>query len=386
MTRPTSPAPAPEDLRPLTSLRFVAALWVVLFDYWPMLAARRPALLERGHLGVELFFVLSGFILCHVYLRPFGEGTFRLRDFLWARLARIYPTHLATLAGFGGLALLATALGAPSGEKVLRWSSLPGELTLTHAWGFAPEAGWNHPSWSISAEWFAYLTFPAFAAAAWTLRRRPLLATAGAAAAALLLYAAFERVAGFPLTLATTRYGWLRIVPPFAYGCALHLVWSAWRGRIGPERWGRGIAAAAASAALLAATAVLGAPDGVVVLAAGGVILALAFLPATGSRLMGGRVLVHLGEASFALYMVVAPWAAIYQNLVARLLHIEGDRLPPAVWAGLVAGVLPVALLVHHLVERPARTLMRRRGAPFSRRPRPVVRQDGVEPRFVGEG
>lgn len=384
MTRPSPPAP--EDLRPLTSLRFVAALWVVLFDYWPLLAARRPAPLERGRLGVELFFVLSGFILCHVHLQPFGEGRLRPRDFLWSRLARVYPTHLATLAGFGGLALLATALGSPSGENVLRWSSLPGELTLTHAWGFAPAAGWNHPSWSISAEWFAYLAFPVFAAAAWRLRRRPLLATAGTAAAALLLYAAFQRVEGFPLTLATTRFGWLRITPCFAYGCALHLMWRAWRGRVGPERRRLVLAAAAGATALLAAAATFGAPDGAVVLAAGALILALAFLPAAGSRLMGGRALVHLGEASFALYMVAVPWQVTYQNLAAKLLHLEGDLLPPVVWAGLVAGLLPVALGVHHLIERPARAWMRRRGAPFAgRRPALRERPEGVEPRFVRE-
>ena len=64
---------------------------------------------------------------------------------------------------------------------------------MVHAWGFAPVAGWNHPSWSISAEWFAYLTFPAFAWAALRLRDRPYVALAGVLALLIALYAGFER-------------------------------------------------------------------------------------------------------------------------------------------------------------------------------------------------
>ena len=122
-----------------------------------------PGVVAKGYLGVELFFTLSGFILCHVYLDSVADGGFRYFGFLWARLARIYPLHLATLAGVGVMALAAQAAGRTIEASVLSWSSLPANLLLVHAWGFAPVAGWNHPSWSISAEWFAYLTFPLFA-------------------------------------------------------------------------------------------------------------------------------------------------------------------------------------------------------------------------------
>ena len=82
------------DIRPLTSLRFFAAMWVVAFHYWPNLSSVMPPLVAKGYLGVELFFVLSGFILCHVYLDSVADGGFRYGSFLWARLARIYPLHL----------------------------------------------------------------------------------------------------------------------------------------------------------------------------------------------------------------------------------------------------------------------------------------------------
>ncbi len=80
------------NIRPLTALRFFAALWVVLFSYWDNLAVDGlPAIVARGGMGVELFFVLSGFILSHVYQTGFGEGRFRYGSFLLNRLARVYP-------------------------------------------------------------------------------------------------------------------------------------------------------------------------------------------------------------------------------------------------------------------------------------------------------
>ena len=72
----------PENLKPLTSMRFLAAFWVVMFHYWPKLdlgsaTGWTPGFVAQGYLGVELFFVLSGFILCHVYLESFGTVKFK---------------------------------------------------------------------------------------------------------------------------------------------------------------------------------------------------------------------------------------------------------------------------------------------------------------------
>ena len=64
-----------EHLKSLTSLRFFAAMWVVLYAFWPNLTSNAaPGLVSRGSLGVEVFFILSGFILCHVYLPSWEAG------------------------------------------------------------------------------------------------------------------------------------------------------------------------------------------------------------------------------------------------------------------------------------------------------------------------
>jgi peptidoglycan/LPS O-acetylase OafA/YrhL len=346
-----------QHIRQLTGLRFFAAYWVVVYAYWRNLAVDgAPMFVQKGYLGVELFFVLSGFILCHVYRTGVEDGSFRYGDFLWNRLARVYPLHLATMAGIGLLAAAATVAGMGVDSTIISWPSLPANLFLVHAWGLAPDAGWNHPSWSISAEWFAYLSFPAFAWAILRLKDRPAVAIALAAAFLVALYVVFERLTGTPLTSATQKWGALRIVPCFAYGCALHAFW-----RARPAQHGPGLAIAGVAAALLLAVglAALGAPDALIVLSLGIVILALGRLGQTGSNLLGSAPLVYLGEISYSVYMVAIPWQLVFVNATAKLFQLNDERLPLGLWLVYLLSVIPLSAASYHLIEHPARERMK---------------------------
>lgn len=349
---------APTDLRSLTSLRFIAAMWVAVYALWPHLAVTgTPGLVAKGYLGVELFFVLSGFILCHVYLAQTGAGPgekrFSYKGFLWARIARVYPLHLATLIGVGVLAIGAGAAGMAVDDGILGWSSLPANLTMTHAWGLAPESSWNHRSWSISAEWFAYLLFPAFAFVAWRLRTRPLAAVVGAVALMAALYLIFPRLAGFHLTEATIAWGALRIVPCFAYGCALYLVF-----RRAPLPM-PGVVSAVAAVLLIAAAA-LGVTDGVLVVLSGALILGMASLPNARAGMLASKPAVYLGEISYSVYMVLVPWQLLAVNLAAKATNAPDKQLQLFVWLAILVGLPVVAAASYHLVEFPARRALRR--------------------------
>lgn len=347
--------PDAAHIKPLTALRFFAAFWVVMFHYWPNLdVGFTPAVATKGYLGVEAFFVLSGFILCHVYLSGFGEGRFRYGDFLWNRLARVYPLHLATLVGVGLMAGAATVAGMAIDANILAWKALPANLLLVHAWGFAPVSGWNHASWSISAEWFAYLTFPAFAFAAWKLRTRPVAAVLGALAIIAVLYPAFQALAGFSLTEATIQWGALRIVPCFAFGCALHALWRSDRF---PTRLS-GYGAAFLGMVTLGAVQ-FGAPDPVIVMLLGGLIFMLASLAKAGFEFAGQRVFVYLGEISYSTYMICIPWKILGINAAAKLMGIEGDKLPLLVWVVIVAALIPLSAISYHIIENPCRERMK---------------------------
>ena len=78
------------DLKPLTSLRFVAALLVFAWHCYPM--RQVAGVFSFGYIGVSFFFLLSGFILTYGYHRTFARGIepHAVRAFYAARIARVY--------------------------------------------------------------------------------------------------------------------------------------------------------------------------------------------------------------------------------------------------------------------------------------------------------
>jgi len=226
--RPSSP-PRPE-LRALTALRGVAALWVVAFHYklesllgWPPVAA-----LRKGYLWVDFFFVLSGLVLAYVYGEQFRERASvtaaRVGAFLRRRLARIYPVHALTLA-------LAIASAAAAGTlppwRIAAWHTLTNTL-LIQAWGIHTQRTWNAPAWSISTEWAAYLLFPVTVGV--VLRAR----VAGAVAIGLTCYSALLALgaaAGDGSLGVTYDLGLVRCHAEFTLGLVLYRAFAAGGGR-----------------------------------------------------------------------------------------------------------------------------------------------------------
>jgi peptidoglycan/LPS O-acetylase OafA/YrhL len=148
-----------ESLHTLTSLRFVAAMMIVVhhcqkYYAWPWMSDAPSTLVD----GVPFFFVLSGFILTHVYTsKPFPG----YQKFLIARFARLWPVH-----AFAIIALM--IFGRPGsitfdGPGIFdQWVQLGFNMALVHSlfpfWSF--QFSWNAVSWSISTEVFFYLAFP----------------------------------------------------------------------------------------------------------------------------------------------------------------------------------------------------------------------------------
>ena len=150
------------DIRSHTSLRGIAAVLVVAFHYAVPLrdvgfdVNRYTLLVARGYLWVDLFFILSGYILCHVYSNRLVDIR-SIAVFFRARFARIYPLHIATLLLLVGCQFaLPTLISFDFGKPDTLWLNI---LNI-HAWGMLTHYDWNFPSWSISAEFAAYLLFP----------------------------------------------------------------------------------------------------------------------------------------------------------------------------------------------------------------------------------
>ncbi len=99
--------------------------------------------------------------------------------------------------------------------------------------------------------------------------------------------------------------------------------------------------------------------DGITVLSGGLLILALASIPADKAGLLGSAPAVYLGEISYAVYMLCAPWQILAVNVVARLIGAEDKQLPLVLWLAIIAGLIVAAAIVHRLIERPARSFLR---------------------------
>ena len=116
------------ELTALTSLRGVAAVLVVLHHYCLVftddIGRWMPSrILLNAYLCVDLFFMLSGFVLAYVY-HAFNGGikSSDYRNYLLARFARIYPSHLFTLGVVLVLEFAALAIWANSEIVHSRWA------------------------------------------------------------------------------------------------------------------------------------------------------------------------------------------------------------------------------------------------------------------------
>ncbi|WP_156689659.1 acyltransferase family protein [Mycobacterium sp. Marseille-P9652] len=366
------------EIKALTGLRIVAALWVVLFHFRPMVGDASPGfrdalapILDCGAQGVDLFFILSGFVLTWNYLDRMGRSwsTRATLHFLWLRLARVWPVYLVTLhlaALFVIFTLHVGHVPLPEADD-LTATSYVRQILLVQLWfqPFFDGSSWDGPAWSISAEWLAYLLFGGVVLVVFRMR----LATR----ARSLMWLAFA--ASLPpvvLLLASgefyTPWSWLpRIVTQFVAGA---LACAAVRRLRLTDRARRAagylslllLAAMVGILYLLDAHPINGVQDssGVVDVLFVPLVMALAVGMGSLPRVLSTRVMVLGGQISFCLYMVhelvhtAWGWAAEQFEL--------NPQDSPWKWnvVGLLAISVFLSILLYHLVEEPGRRWMRR--------------------------
>ena len=162
------------EIKALSGLRIVAAVWVVLFHFRPLLAEAAPGfrsalapVLDCGAQGVDLFFILSGFVLTWNYLDRMGDSwSWRSTlHFLWLRLSRVWPVYLVTMHLAAVWIIFTLNVGHVPSEAADQLTAMNyvRQFLLVQLW-FQPYfdgSSWDGPAWSISAEWLAYLLFGA---------------------------------------------------------------------------------------------------------------------------------------------------------------------------------------------------------------------------------
>jgi peptidoglycan/LPS O-acetylase OafA/YrhL len=403
------------DIPSLTGLRFVAALSVVLahcsntiLQYDPPTAVN-GWIARLGPFGMTLFFVLSGFVVHYNYrFLAVTQGWAGFGTFLWARFARLYPLFLLML-GFDilfGHPLFDFMAGNADGfMNVLR--SMPYYLLFMQSWAYVvfdehsliDVVGGNiNLSWSISTEWFFYLVYPLIA---WLVlrARRPVIILAVILGWSLLWGGLASVVDGRGPALdswAVAHYGavagvndggqipftfWLEYFSPylrigeFILGCLTAQLYLQLRDRAvtGQEQAiGMVLLTVGIASVPLIIFLSISAEHGTPLLSSlrynyglapsvSLILFSAARYENVISRLLQGRLLVALGEASYSIYLTHVFIFIFISGYVTRALPAAipsiGYLILRLVFA--VSLICLISLGLHAVVEVPARRWLR---------------------------
>ena len=325
----------------LQAMRGYAVLIVVLQH-------ASPALLHAGYLGVDIFFVISGFLITGLVARAIDRGEFSFADFYFRRAKRLLPAAYVTF--------LATAVAALFFLDAREWhdfsAQLAGAATYTANLVLWQQTGYFEGAaalkpllhvWSLSVEEQFYLLLPA--ALVLAPRRWWLAGVVLAFCASLALYLAWMRSQPDAAFYLLPTRAW-----QLALGAAAALVAHHPRVQALSSRlfW------PALAALLLVPAAPLGlsAQSAAVAVSCAAAVLVLRPHPAA-ERLAPVRALARVGDVSYSLYLVHWPVFAFLHNAYAANPQL-GE---PSAWVLClaVAGSVVVGWLLYRGVELPIR-------------------------------
>ena len=363
LTRPSLPA--------LTSARFFAAFHILLFHSWAMKGlTRAPAWFQTfssvGYVAVSFFFILSGFILIYTYARK----PLDVRRFWRARLARLYPVYLVSLAltaPFFFYGVLKMHIPYLWYFQTHMASTVVLVLTMLQAWVPMAALGWNGPAWAVSVEIFFYILFPALLARFERISSRGLAAIALAgwmlAVATAVTYVMLRpdhveanSSTDFLFWLSALKFFPLIRLPEFIVGLACGF-WFL-RGGHNPEMatplilGGTGVALITTAFSHLIPYPIM--HTGLYAPAFAAIICGLALQP-DWTSFLEWRWLLLLGESSYCLYLLHALIMGMF--LFPNPAHITTPSLRR--WFCGAVTATAVAVLAFRFVEEPARKWLR---------------------------
>jgi peptidoglycan/LPS O-acetylase OafA/YrhL len=373
----------------LTALRGIAALLTVIYhvDVWigngggMLLPNAATGLLHRMYLMVDFFFILSGFIMYHVYGDWFKTTVTAdsFKQFIKARFARVYPLHILMLFAMMLVYVLARRLGIPPIpplEAENHTYSFITNLFLLHSMNFHNSFTWVHASWSISTEWWMYMVFPFLMIPFSKLNTGGRILITGLCVAGYWLITLvllplvtlpqgleFMRTSPSEVSINVSyQFGFVRCFVGFVLGM---MVYQAFLLDWGKRLFSNGTALLLFTLGLLICFH-LNLPDAVSVLFFPFIILASAYGSDAINRILASKPLQKLGDWSFSIYLV-------HQPLILLLFIISMSNqapangaaagAPPPIGMGIgwaiclvvVAFTLLVSALVYRFWERPLR-------------------------------
>jgi len=330
--------------REIDGLRAIAVLVIVFFHM------KLPGFVG-GFIGVDVFFVVSGFLITRIIVSSLEAGAFSFREFYARRVTRIIPALACTV---GAVVLCALYLQQPQALEHTARQSIYALLSVSNLF-FWSEANYWAPSaesfallhtWSLGVEEQFYLVYPLMLVAAHRLGGLRgvvvlLLLTLVAGTCASEMAARSHPEAAFyftPLrfyefalgglgTVLESRLRWLRQSPWLSGTVTLS-----------------GVLLILASAVVF--NRLMPLPGILMLLPLCGTLLIILAGTSPSARLMlCNPVMSWVGRVSYSLYLVHWPIIVFYR---------QGFNAHPSIWhlAGLLAAILVAAELLNRLVER----------------------------------
>lgn len=337
--------------------RFLAAMGIVLHHSLAFLYKSSDRLLVKQNsfgmaLFVDLFFAISGFVICHVYAHRINTWSGYL-GFLKRRAARLLPLHFFVTMVFVASIFTTQLMGVQMNSQMdISSTCVAKTLLLVHALLPCNGAPPNSVSWSISVEMVFYVMFPALVLV--SLRSLRLISLSLVVVAVLVLSFG-KNAAGW-----TELYPLVRGLPSFLFGVLLH----SYRDRLPiiSQRWYRWLMFLVGCMFVALVIGMLTAWSSLVLLGMTYVMLALAAMldtqPSSSSFLKFGA---GLGQLSYSIYMVHLFFITIIVNIFGdKILHLS--TLPMFSLVVFNASfVLYISFLSLRYFETPARQFLIKR-------------------------
>lgn len=309
-------------------------------------------------LAVDVFFVPSGFILPFVYHDAAGRMSVPWRRFFVARIARIYPLHLLTIAIVGLMILVANSKGIPMSRPYYA-SDLPPQLLLLHAFPYIEKFAWIHPSWSISMEFLAYVAIFPFMTQVFKGDRTLAVKIAAILGLCCLYGLNYWICAAAGANAAMGWYAVGRVSAGFGIGFLLfkiHQQHPAISLRIQNRcDW----ILAIFLAGYVASCFRLFAFQWLILLVPFLILALTSNRPSFASRIFGNRFMVWLGSISYSVYMIHTIFGKLVSGLAQRIPHFS-FATGSLILVGVFAILLAVSSLSYSLFETPARRALSR--------------------------
>jgi peptidoglycan/LPS O-acetylase OafA/YrhL len=370
-------ASGPARFEALDALRGICALLVVLFHIPIYHALKNTAAFTNLQFCVDMFFALSGFVLCHAYGRRLNHGAEGVR-FAVMRLARLWPLHILMLALYVSLEVAKLVFSRADSSFALDTQAFaPGHspfeivtnIFFLQSFGLHPGLSWNGVAWSAAVEFYVSILF---AVIVLLFPRRQYDVFLGlCVAAGMLLYTVS------PQTLfVSADWGFLRAVFSFFAGCLVYdLRLRSGSRLVAPSVWETCCVVLVMG---FAVTTPSGGWQFACPMAAMIVIYVFSYDQGAISAALRNPALQKLGLWSYSIYMIhsfvfqVMKMGVSFISQKAKLdlmvwhyddklvaLGTPGQALLPALILSVVV-VVPVAALTYRWIEKPAMDAARR--------------------------